>query len=150
MKKVLCFLCFSILSITLVGCNQKSLKLKQKSNYEISNNDVIMTIDKGTVTNTGAKIQISNYTGQNYEYGAEFFIEYQKNGTWYMIIPKNEMNFNMMSYLLVNDEIKEYNLNWESSYGKLPSGKYRIVKSFSLEKDQSKDDIYVSAEFTIE
>jgi len=148
MKKVLFCLCCGLLSISLVGCGSNSLKLGEKSNYEINNSTINMVIDKKSISNTGLKIFMENYTGENYEYGAGFSIEYQKKGIWYSIIPKEEMNFIMMAYLLENNTTKELNFNWEDSYGKLPSGKYRIVKSISKEKESV--EIYISAEFIIE
>ena len=133
----------------MVGCGTNSLKLGSKSNYEIDNGTVRLKINNESITNTGAKMQLINYTGENYEYGSEFSIEYQKNGTWYSIIPKEDMNFNMMAYLLEDNTTKELDINWENFYGKLPNGKYRIIKNFSKEKNRS-EDVYVSAEFVIE
>ncbi len=149
MKKVLYFIFFSILSITLIGCNKDSLKLGPKSNYEINHNTISMTIDKESISNTGMKMKMINNSGENYEYGAEFSIEYQKKENWYSIIPKDEMNFNMMAYLLEDKMTKDFDINWEASYGKLPKGKYRIVKSINRENSNN-EDIYIAAEFLID
>ncbi len=149
MKKILYFLSFIALSVVSVGCHKDSLKLGSKSNYEINNCLVNMAINNENITNTSAEIYLINNTGKNYQYGAEFWIEYQKKGTWYMIIPKDEMNFNMIVYLLEDNASKEFNINWGNFYGKLPKGKYRIVKSLFTEENKS-EDIYVAVEFIIE
>ncbi len=44
---------------------------------------------------------------------------------------------------------KIFNVNWESLYGKLPKGKYRIIKSVLSNKNKI-EDIYVAGEFIIE
>lgn len=149
MTKILYFLCFIALGVVLVGCNKDSLKLGSKSNYEIDNRLVNMAINKESITNTSAEIYLINNAEKNYQYGAEFWIEYQKKGAWYMIIPKDEMNFNMIAYLLEDNTSKDFNINWENFYGKLPKGKYRIVKSLFPEDNKS-EDIYVAVEFVIE
>ena len=151
MKKVFYLLFLVSLGIILTGCNKDNLNLGEKSNYDITEDQVIINIDKESITNTGIKITLVNKTENEYEYGSGFTIEYFKNNNWYLVTPKKETDYNMMSYSLEPNAEKVFEYNWKEIYGELPKGKYRVIKELDLRKENNSfDKIIVAAEFIIE
>lgn len=151
MKKIFYLLFLVSLGIILTGCNKDNLNLGGKSNYNITKDQVVINIDKESITNTGIKITLVNKTENEYEYGSGFIVEYLKNNNWYSITPKKEIDYNMMSYTLEPKIEHTFEYNWKEIYGELPKGKYRIIKELDLRKENNSfDKIVVATEFTIE
>ena len=135
----------------MTGCVKlkNEFDIGSKSNIIISQNDVTMTIKKGTLTNKSATLVLTNNSDKNLEYGYPYEIEIKKDGEWHKI--NVELNFNLPAYILKSNTTKEIELKWENGYGKLASGDYRIIKGINVEKeDGTFETFYVSAEFTIE
>lgn len=124
------FFCF-----TLLGCSNK---------YQ---NDIIsLNIKENTLTNSKVTLNLVNNTNKSYEYGDPYKIEYKKDNIWNKMTPINDMDFNMIAYIIKPNKINEITINWEYHYGKLNPGKYRIVKNIYHEGEK---DIYINAEFEI-
>lgn len=140
-----------IMTFLFVGCGKENIKLGPKSIYQtnISEKMVKMTIKEDTLSNTSALIKITNQTNDLYYYGNSFSIEYKKKDEWYYLMPIEEMIFTMQAILIKPNETKEINVEWESYYGKLPVGKYRIIKNV-FQKNEIQNDIPIAVEFTIE
>lgn len=98
--------------------------------------DVIMQLKENSLSSTGLTMIIKNQSNKELEYGNPYTIEKYQNGYWKTVDLINDIYFNMPSYQLSINESKEININWEYGYGKLSTGKYRIVKDFSYEKDE--------------
>lgn len=118
-----------------------------KSKYDVSSNLVIMEVKEGSLTNTKATLIMTNHTNDNYTYGNPYFIEKEKDGTWYELKTINDLFFTMPAFELKANSSVEFEIDWEYGYGKLESGKYRIIKDVSNSKGER---IYIAAEFTIE
>lgn len=150
-KRILAILLCGVMIFELTGCKtQKSeLNIGKKSDIIISQNDVVLSIKRETLTKEGCTLVLKNTSEKNFEYGDPYEIEIKKNGKWYKI--NNELNFNLPAYLLNSKETKEIEVNWEYGYGKLPKGTYRIIKSIDYEYEQGKYEFfYTAAEFVIE
>lgn len=152
MKKILIL----ILSLTLVGCpdssKNNSVNIGKESKYTLSDNLVSIRIKEKTLTKSSATFILTNHTDENYDYGDSYSLEYEKDGIWYEIIPNNDMNFNLIAYLLKSKESKEITINWKYHYGKLVTGKYRIIKNVFRQLDrpiESNDFVYIGIEFII-
>jgi hypothetical protein len=156
MKKVIIFFLIGTLCFPLLGCINDLIKLGKKSKYEISDNLVSMSIKEGTLTNISATVILVNHTDKKFKYGGFYSIEYKKNGDWYEIKPIGEMNFAFIAYVLNPNMTEEIAINWETAYGKLPSGDYRIIKIVrefnvdNLGRINNSEEIPIAAEFTIE
>lgn len=111
--------------------------------------DIKMTIKEGTITNKSATIVITDTTGEDYTYGEYYRIDKLENGVWQNLNIIYEGNYGWISigYKVGDNHKLEMNLNWESLYGALESGTYRIVKSTSLPGEVPEH--YITAEFTI-
>lgn len=115
--------------------------------YKATNNDTLsMIIKDGTLTNTSATIIISD-NNPNHIYGEWFRIDEQINGEWQEVtrLIDND-SWTLIGYKADKNNKIELEVNWETIYGKLDSGKYRIVKAYTLKNGSKK---YAYAEFTI-
>lgn len=122
--------------------------LNDKCTLKINDLDgVTMTIKDDTLTNTGATVIIKDTSDRENIYGEAYLIEKYDNNKWIKLTPINDMIFNYIGYHVNKDNILEFKTNWEYHYGKLKTGKYRIIKSTSESGEGTLH--YITAEFTI-
>ena len=137
-----------VLGMTGCGKQKNEFDIGNKSDIKISQNDVIMTIKEGTLTNKRATLILTNNSDKNFQYGTPYEIEIKKDGEWHKI--NVELNFTMPAFQLSAKENKEIEINWENGYGKLEKGTYRIIKGIDYEYEEGKDKSFNRAvEFTI-
>ena len=125
-----------VLGMTGCGKQKNEFDIGNKSDIKISQNDVIMTIKEGTLTNKSATLVLTNYSDKNFQYGSPYEIEIKKDGEWHKI--NVELNFDMPAFQLLSKESKEIELDWENEYGKLAKGTYRIIKGIDYEYEEGK------------
>lgn len=151
MKKILwSILLLGIMTLGVLGCekSKNELDIGNKSNIKISQNDVIMTVKEGTLTNKSATLVLTNNSDKNFQYGNPYEIEIKKDGEWHKI--NVELNFTMPAFQLSARENKEIEINWENGYGKLAKGTYRIIKGINYEYEEGKYKSFnIAVEFTI-
>ena len=137
-----------VLGMTGCGKSKKEFDIGDKSDIKISQNDVIMTIKEGTLTNKSATLVLTNNSDKNIQYGNPYEIEIKKDGEWHKI--NVELNFTMPAFQLSARENKEIEINWENGYGKLAKGTYRIIKGIDYEYEEGKYKSFnIAVEFTI-
>ena len=137
-----------VLGMTGCGKSKKEFDIGNKSDIKISQNDVIMTIKEGTLTNKSATLILTNNSDKNFQYGNPYEIEIKKDGEWHKI--NVELNFTMPVFQLSARENKEIEINWENGYGKLAKGTYRIIKGINYEYEEGKYKSFnIAVEFTI-
>ena len=151
MKKILfAILLCGVIVLGMTGCGKQKneLDIGNKSDIKISQNDVIMTIKEGTLTNKSATLVLTNNSDKNFQYGNPYEIEIKKDGEWHKI--NVELYFDMPAFQLSAKESKEIELDWENGYGKLAKGTYRIIKGIDYEYEEGKYETFnVAVEFTI-
>ena len=117
-----------------------------------NNNSVELEVKDSSITPEGAVFIIKNNTEEEYSYGDPYTIEKFENGYWKEIdtITNEPLSWNSITYTLKVNEKKEINIKWSLGYGKLKSGKYRLVKH-DLRKSVSPESraYSISAEFSI-
>lgn len=137
-----------VLGMTGCGKQKNEFDIGNKSDIKISQNDVIMTIKEGTLTNKSATLILTNNSDKNFQYGTPYEIEIKKDGEWHKI--NVELNFTMPAFQLSAKENKEIEINWENGYGKLEKGTYRIIKEIDYEYEEGKYKSFnIAVEFTI-
>ena len=149
-KTILTILLCGVMVLGMTGCGKQKneFDIGNKSDIKISQNDVIMTIKEGTLTNKSATLVLTNNNDKNFQYGNPYEIEIKKNGEWHKI--NVELNFDMPAFQLLSKESKEIELDWENEYGKLAKGTYRIIKGIDYEYEEGKYETFnVTIEFTI-
>ena len=150
-KTILTILLCGVMVFVMTGCGKpkNELDIGNKSNIKISQNDVIMTIKEGTLTNKSATLVLTNNSDKNFRYGNPYEIEIKKDGEWHKI--NVELNFDIPAFQLSAKESKEIVLDWENGYGKLAKGTYRIIKGIDYQYEEGKYETFnVAAEFTID
>lgn len=110
---------------------------------------VTMSIKEGTLTNVGATVVIKDISSRNNMYGEPYRIDQFVEGEWKELDVVFEGNyaFTSIGYTVGGDNKLELDINWEWLYGKLKSGKYRIVKDTSYPGEGTTH--YLTAEFEI-
>lgn len=149
-KTILTILLCGVMVLGMTGCGKQKneFDIGNKSDIKISQNDVIMTIKEGTLTNKSATLVLTNNSDKNFQYGYTYEIEIKKDGEWHKINVK--LDFVMLAFPLSSKESKEIELNWENGYGKLAKGTYRIIKGINYEYEEGKYETFnVAIEFTI-
>ena len=136
----------------IVQSNENTTVDENYMNYENNNRiqepvnqtieKVEMKIKEGTLTKTSAIVEIIDKNEEPYGYEQWFIIERDENGEWkeLPIINQNH-SFTALGYIPKVDETIEMKADWEDLYGKLTSGKYRLVKKIL--------NNYIYVEFTI-
>lgn len=150
-KTILTILLCGVMVLGITGCgnSKNQFDVGGKSDIKISQSDVTLTIKEGTLTNKSATLVLTNNSAKNFQYGNPYEIEIKKDGEWHKI--NVELDFNLPAFQLSSKESKEIELDWESGYGKLASGTYRIIKGIDYEYEEGKyEDFNVAVEFTIE
>ena len=151
MKKIVfVILLCGVMVLAMTGCKnvKNKLDIGNKSDIKVSQNDVIMTIKDGTLTNKSVTLILTNNSDKNFQYGNPYEIEIKKDGEWHKI--NVELNFDMPAFPLSSKESKEIELDWENGYGKLAKGTYRIIKGINYEYEEGKYETFnVAVEFTI-
>lgn len=149
-KTILTILLCGVMVLGMTGCGKQKneFDIGNKSDIKISQNDVIMTLKEGTLTNKSATLVLTNNSDKNFQYGNPYEIEIKKDGEWHKI--NVELNFDMPAFPLSSKESKEIELDWENGYGKLAKGTYRIIKGINYEYEEGKYETFnVAIEFTI-
>ena len=150
-KAILTILLCGVLVLGMTGCgkSKNEFDIGNKSDIKVSQNDVIMTIKEGTLTNKSATLVLTNNSAKNFQYGTPYEIEIKKDGEWHHI--NVELDFTMPAYGIKPGESNEIEINWKHGYGKLAKGTYRIIKEIDYEYEEGKYETFnVAVEFTIE
>jgi transcriptional regulator with XRE-family HTH domain len=117
---------------------------------------ITMYIKEKTLTNTSATIVIESNTEYDIMFGEPYKIEkfnYNTNEWESLPIICNNCAFIDIGYILEPNKPIEKKINWESMYGKLPKGEYRIVKDMIFTSDTPtsiNNDFYIWTEFSID
>ena len=116
-----------------------------------------ITLKAENVTPTGLTIVCEQSGGENVaelNTGSYFVIQAQKDGVWVNVgyLPQEyDLVWTQEAWGILKDSTTTWNVKWESLYGELPAGIYRIGKeimNFRGTGDYDKEMAY--AEFVIE
>lgn len=123
-------------------------------NLENETRGISLQIKTNTITSKGATFVIKNNTDKEYNYGADWYIEYNENGNWKELetITGEPLVWNAIAYVIKPDEENELNIDWSYGYGELKKGLYRLVKYAFKEEDRPIDEtkkVYLHVEFEI-
>lgn len=142
-SRVLSVIVAGISLIMLTGCGQK---LGEEFTEEVNTLEgVEMTVDESLITPTGITFTISNQSDKELNYGQDYSILKEKEGRWYQVVPENPVAVTMELLWLPADNTDTHEISWETSYGKLSSGNYRIIKYVF----DSENGYCLAGEFTI-
>lgn len=138
-------------AIFLIGCFMAlcgcQAKLGEAFTEEVNVlEDVSLTVDVEQVTSVGITYTINNQSEKDLSYGRDYSLQKEKDGKWYQLEPKSAVAVTLELLWIPAGNAATEELGWEDSYGKLPTGKYRIVKSVS----DNENGYYLTGEFCVE
>ncbi len=142
----------TLIIIVILGCIGCSLiknkfEIGKKSDVEISQNDVLLSLKEGSLSNTGVTVIIKNNSDKFLYFDEEYEIEIKQDDDWYKI--NAVLDFTEPLWELAPSESKELKVFWKNGYGKLASGQYRIIKKVFLKGEDQTIKFNVSIEFNI-
>jgi hypothetical protein len=145
--------------ILLTGCGTS--KGKVRSNLVIDTaHSMSMRIKTGSLTSKGMVLVVENLIQDDNivivgGVDDDYHLEYQSGGKWYYVESLIEEYYVALLGKYYKDTI-EQQINWETRYGTLSDGKYRLVKAFTEEKREDgksvtqKEKFWLAVEFEIE
>ncbi len=122
-------------------------RIGEKSDIQVSQGDVTLTIKDGTLTKTGVTVIVNNHSDRKVRYGASFEIEIKKHGEWHKIDVYTTQWFQLYAVVLDPGQSREIEQGF-GYYGKLRRGRYRIIKDMAYESGKY-EEFNVAVEFTI-
>ena len=126
MNRVIKILIASFVIFVISGCTSNV------SDIEIDNSNLItMKMVDGSLTDSGFSFMIFNNSNFDYYYGPQFELEINKNNKWYKMDTIDDLVWIDVIYTIKANESIENKINWDSMYGKLSKGKYRLIKRFN-------------------
>ncbi len=129
--------------ICLGGCG---VKLGEEFKEEVNTlKGAGIQVSEDKASPVGIAIEIHNQSDKDLNYGQDYSIQKEKDGRWYVVEPLSPVAVTMELLWIPTGSEDAMEINWEDSYGKLPKGHYRIIKSFA---DEQKG-YYLAGEFTI-
>lgn len=114
--------------------------------------EISLSLKEETLTSMGATFILKNNSNKEYDYGADYYIEYKHNDNWNEIQLDEPLSWNSIAYVIKPGDEQEININWSYGYGELKTGIYRLVKKVSKVDDKPIDEskiIYLYSEFEI-
>lgn len=144
MKKIILFSVLSCLLLT--SCHAEEIVYRDKWGIELIAENVT---DKGMtlkcVQSDGA------HTGE-LQTGEWYTIDKNVNGEWEPLDTEPlDFAWNMVAYMIKENDVTEFDIDWEWLYGRLPAGEYRLNKEImGFRKAGDYDTKVYSAEFTVE
>lgn len=146
MKRIKKFLAIlaGVSLILLMGCG---IKLGEEFTEEVNMLEgAEITVDEALVTPTGITFTINNQSDKDLSYGQDYSLQKEEDGKWYWIEPENPAAVTLELLWIPAGNADTMEISWETSYGKLPKGHYRILKNMADEQS----GYYLAGEFGIE
>lgn len=149
-KNILSVSVLMVLVLSLAGCAQSAPP-------DTSNDPWGLVLTAGEISPTGCRLTYTQSGGEptgQLEYGREYHIEREEDGTWAkvpLILSGNAIVWTLEAVLIMPDSSQSEDVDWSGLYGTLPAGRYRVCKSitdFRQAGDYDKRDYY--AEFEVE
>ncbi len=146
MKKILAIIFAAIFMLS--GCSgNKSLGVSK----EIITDTEVVKIRIMEAGSEKIAIEIINESKNEIGYGEPYFLEFEKDGEWHRLEPKYEESFIEVAYVLEKESSCTWGDNLSRIYGKLPEGKYRLIKYFSIYENGGAEveEITLAAQFIV-
>lgn len=149
MKKKIFIILFCIGTILSIHrCSNN--RIGEKSDIQVLQGDVTLTIKDGTLTKTGVTVIVNNHSDKKIMYGDNFELEIKKHGEWHKIDSYTTRWFNPYAVILDVGESREIEHGWTYSYRKLRRGRYRIIKDMEYIYESGRHEAFnIAVEFNI-
>jgi hypothetical protein len=150
-------LLFAIITgvILLGGCGADGSDSKEASPYTELNilENVSTEVYDGTINPSGLMLSMDNLSDETFVYGEWYVLEQKINGKWYYLDPIiDEEDLTWTSWgkkLSAHGGFAKMSYDWDSIYGNLKPGEYRIIVELGSESNSTDKDYFISTEFAI-
>ncbi len=123
-----CWLCVIILllALSVVGCNKGD---SDNMYHQQSETEFIINFADESISSTGITLTFQNKSSSySYQFDDVYVLEKNTNGEWCALVPVNNISSLAVAYIVSPGEITEHEIMWETKYGNLSAGEYRISK----------------------
>ena len=146
-KTIITILLCGALILGLTGCSKPNIG-KESTTKIATDREIELSIKENTLSNEGATLVLTNNSDKDYMYGDSYMIQIKKDDKWYGI--NVEVEFMESLTPIKSGETKEMKQDWESVYGKLEQGTYRIIKNINYENEEGKlESFNLAVEFKV-
>lgn len=149
MKKILKISTLVLLVILITGCgsSSKAFFIGDESTHIITDDQVSMYLLDDISNEEKVSFMIHNHTEKSITYGLAYKLEVQKEEIWHTV--ESDEAFNSIGLVLEPLASQQENIDFTNAFKKLPSGNYRVVKTFHIENEDTMEAIHVAGEFNI-
>ena len=156
--KIRLLFCVMIGMLLVTGCGKS--KGGDESNLVIdTTRSMSMSIKTDSLTAKGMTLVVENRIQDESiaivgGVADDYHLEYLSEGKWYYVKPLNEEYYVELLGMHYK-ETKELQIDWETRFGTLVAGKYRLVKGFTEEKSEDgksapqREEFWLAVEFEI-
>lgn len=155
MKRRMYLLCGVVfISCLLTACGSKARISGEVFEGEVNTYEgVTVMVAEGTARPGTVTVEILNTTDLEIDSGNEhdFGLQKEVDGKWYWLETKGEWANTAEALIYERDTPRELELTWDSRYGSLPEGHYRVIKSFFEYRGPGDcTDFLLAAEFNLD
>ena len=150
-----------IISVSLAGCDAVKELSNKKSDATIGGKSDGEKISYENAemryvssTSNSLTVQIVNNTASTWQSGnmRDYSLEAEKDGEWYSVTQIGEYANTMELMIFAPGQEMTHTFKFDERYGKLASGKYRVVKSWwaNATETTAAGEFHLVCEFTVE
>ena len=164
MKRILLIALICMLISAAVGCDMikgsESNGSDENSKIETPADDTDRKGFEGAImqyvssTDSSLTVELKNGTDSVWQSGnmRDYTLEYERDGVWYTVEAKGDFANTMELMLFGPGQILTHTFEFSERYGALPSGKYRVVKSWWANASATREagEFYLTCEFSVE
>lgn len=143
-----------LLIVCLTGCD--NAKEAESQEEDVQDEEFVVSIQEDSLSSTGLVLIMENESDDcAFSFGEAYALEKQEDGNWEEIEPIREVAVIAIEYNVLPGESVEHTVNWDTKYGSLPEGDYRLVKQIEKRMDDGEDyndsvgDFYIYVSFSI-
>ena len=122
------------------------------SDYLDKTGKISMTVTK--VSSDRIVTEVTNKTECTFNYSVGYRLHFEQDGKWYELPMLDEYTSDMLffsvdSHPISPNKTSGFENDVQESYGKLPAGKYRILRTFKCFDEPDAESFVLAAEFTV-
>ena len=135
-----------LILLVLAGCSKKdsekaNLMVNMNSVTGNSNECITMVINLFDNTNCFADLSIVNDSDSEVRFGEEFCIQRKEKDSWTSVeYVSNNICWNVVAFPVDPKGSLECTVHWESIYGTLEAGTYRLIKDYVMGSEKDYED----------
>ena len=146
MKRFLCVTCVVLCLLMLAGCtNAKKYPwelTEADSVYENTSEDISAEIYQNNLAATGGYFLLKNQSDVAAIVDSSFYLLVKKSGAWYQMDGDTAVLTQYEAKMEPHGGRHMFFFDWESVYGELPNGTYRLIGYYRLENEDISRPVY--------